>query len=81
MSESGQERRSDGGPIISGLPPDNLGGQISDESVPGTRLFILGTSSDNRVMEDIACLPMIIFEAMIEANEDKRKAIESTVVE
>jgi hypothetical protein len=61
------------------------GGQISDESVPGTRLFILGTSSDSRVMEDIAMLlfylPMIILEAMFEANENKRKAGESTVIE
>jgi hypothetical protein len=51
----------------------------------GTRLFILRTSSDNQVMEDIAmllfCLPMIIFEAMFEANENKRKAGESTVIE
>jgi hypothetical protein len=61
------------------------GGQISDESVPGTRLSILGTSSDSRVMEDIAMLlfylPMIIFEAMFEANENKRKAGEFTVIE
>ena len=26
------------------------GSQISDESVPGTRLFILGTSPENRVL-------------------------------
>ena len=36
-------------------------------------------------MEDIAMLlfylPMIIFEAMFEANENKRKAGESTVIE
>src|ERR1700730_7820911 len=63
------------------------GSQISDESVPGTRLFILGTSPENRCcfgMEDIAMLlfylPIIIFEAMLEANINKRKADESTVI-
>jgi hypothetical protein len=64
------------------------GSQISDESAPGTRLLILGTSRRTDCccgMEDIAMplfyLPIIIFEAMLEANANKREADESTVIE
>jgi hypothetical protein len=52
----------------------------------GTRLFILGTAPRTESccgMEDVAMLvfylPIIIFEAMLETNANKRKAGESTV--
>ena len=49
----------------------------------GTRLFILGTSPETD--EDIAMLlfylPIIIFEAMLEANANRREADKSTVIE
>jgi hypothetical protein len=51
--------------------------------IPGTRLFILGTSPETD--EDIAMLlfylPIIIFEAMLEANANRREADESLVIE
>ena len=64
------------------------GSQISDESVPETRRFILGTGAENRLlscMEDIAMLvfflPIIIFEAMLAPNANEREADEFISVE
>jgi hypothetical protein len=68
-------------------PAEIDGSQISDESVPGTRLFILGTSPENRVLlwHGGYCHASVLLtdhnEAMLEANMNKRKADESTVIE
>jgi hypothetical protein len=65
-------------------PAEIDGSQISDESVPGTRLFILGTSPENRALlwhGGYCHASVLLTDHNLRSDARSEEADESTVIE